>query len=145
MVELRDRVRSGDIGMPLVFEGNFSQDKFLSLPPDNWRLSLEHAPVGSLSATGIHLVDLPIGVMGTPTQVWANLSTRATEFENGDTLSISMVFADGGTASITAVLTTPFIGRVYVMGSEGWMEIRANVRAFEAITRSVSSGAIETV
>ena len=39
MVELQDRCRSGDLGTPLVFEGNFSQDKFLALPPDNWRLS----------------------------------------------------------------------------------------------------------
>jgi predicted dehydrogenase len=124
VVELRERVRSGDLGVPLVFEGNFSQDKFLALPPDNWRLTNEHAPVGPLSATGIHLVDLAIAVMGTPTQVWAQLSTRATEFENGDNLTVTMTFADGGTAVITAVLTSPFVGRVCVLGSRGWMEIR---------------------
>ena len=43
----------GKLGTPLVFEGNFSQDKFLDLPPDNWRLSAVEAPVGPLSATGI--------------------------------------------------------------------------------------------
>ena len=203
VTELRDRVRSGDLGVPLVFEGNFSQDKFLALPADNWRLSAEHAPVGPLSATGIHLVDLAISVMGTPAQVWARLSTRATGFENGDNLTVTMVFADGGTAVITAVLATPFIGRVCVLGSQGWMEIRdrshpesptgwdvttthrgsepevrsfppyaavranleqfaravagrgeypvtveeirSNVRAFEAITRSAASGAVENV
>ena len=203
VVELRDRIRSGDLGIPLVFEGNFSQDKFLSLPPDNWRLSAEHAPVGPLSATGIHLVDLAIAVMGTPVRVWSQLSTRATAFENGDNLTVTMTFADGGTALIAAVLTTPFIGRVCVMGSQGWMEIRdrshpesptgwdvttshrdegvqvrsfepfpavrenleqfaravqgvatypvtvdeirSNVRAFEAITRSAATGEVETV
>jgi predicted dehydrogenase len=203
VLDLRERVRSGDIGTALVFEGNFSQDKFLALPPDNWRLSLEHAPVGPLSATGIHLVDLAIAVLGTPTSVWANLSTRGTAFENGDTLTVSLQFVEGGSASITAVLTTPFIGRVCVIGSQGWVEIRdrshpeaptgwdvttsrrdalpetqfypphasvlanleafaravtgeetypvtideirANVRTFEAITRSVTSGAIEPV
>ena len=49
---------AGELGVPLQVEANFSQDKFLALPPDNWRLSHEHAPVGPLSATGIHLVDL---------------------------------------------------------------------------------------
>lgn len=203
VVQMRELLRSGDLGVPLVFEGNFSQDKFLSLPADNWRLSNEHAPVGPLSATGIHLVDLAIAIMGTPRQVWACLSTRATSFENGDNLTVTMTFADGGTAVITAVLTTPFIGRVCVMGSQGWMEIRdrshpesptgwdvtttrrggspevrffepapavrtnleafarsvlngidypvtleeirSNVRAFEAITRSASTGLVEKV
>jgi predicted dehydrogenase len=121
---LRERVQAGELGVPLVFEGNFSQDKFLALPPDNWRLSAEHAPVGPLSATGIHLVDLAISVLGTPTRVWAQFGTRATSFANGDTLTVTLEFAGGGTALITAVLTTPFIGRVCVIGSAGWMEIR---------------------
>jgi predicted dehydrogenase len=124
VVELQDRCRSGDLGTPLVFEGNFSQDKFLALPPDNWRLSSVEAPVGPLSATGIHLVDLAVSVLGEPVEVWARLATRATSFGNGDTLAVTLGFADGGTASITAILTTPFIGRVCVLGSEGWMEIR---------------------
>jgi predicted dehydrogenase len=203
VMELQDLCRSGEIGTPLVFEGNFSQDKFLALPPDNWRLSSTEAPVGPLSATGIHLVDLAISILGEPTEVWARLSTRATSFANGDTLTVTLGFADGGTAAITAVLATPFIGRVCVLGSAGWMEIRdrshpespsgwdvtlqyrdaepstrfvppspavrdnlerfaaavegedeypvtaadirANVRAFEAITRSAASGRIEKV
>ncbi len=124
VMELQERCRSGDLGIPLVFEGNFSQDKFLSLPPDNWRLSPELAPVGPLSATGIHLVDLAVSILGEPTEVWARLSTRATTFGNGDTLSVTLGFDGGATASITAILTTPFIGRICVLGSEGWMEIR---------------------
>ena len=121
---LRDRCRSGELGTPLVFEGNFSQDKFLDLPPDNWRLSNDEAPVGPLSATGIHLVDLAIAVFGRPVEVWARLSTQATTFANGDTLTITMGFEKGQSALITAILTTPFAGRVTVLGSRGWMEIR---------------------
>jgi predicted dehydrogenase len=124
MLELRDAVRGGELGTPLVFEGNFSQDIFLALPPDNWRLSPVEAPVGPLSATGIHLVDLAISLFGWPVEVWARLSTRATRFANGDTLTITLAFESGETALITAVLTTPFVGRVTVLGSEGWMEIR---------------------
>lgn len=122
--DLRALILSGGLGVPLVFEGNFSQDKFLSLPPDNWRLSNELAPVGPLSATGIHLVDLAISFFGRPREVWARLGTLATEFANGDTLSVTLGFESGATASITAILTTPFVGRVAVLGSEGWQEIR---------------------
>ena len=121
---LRDMCGNGDLGVPLVFEGNFSQDKFLALPPDNWRLSATDAPVGPLSATGIHLVDLAIAVFGRPVAVWARLGTHATSFANGDTLTVTIGFEHGRTALITAVLTTPFAGRVAVFGSRGWMEIR---------------------
>jgi predicted dehydrogenase len=124
VMELQQRVADGDLGVPLVFEGNFSQDKFLALPPDNWRLSSVEAPVGPLSATGIHLVDLAISIFGAPSEVWARLSTRATSFGNGDTLSVTLAFPGGATAVITAILTTPFIGRVCVLGSQGWSEIR---------------------
>ena len=122
--ELQQRVRDGDLGVPLVFEGNFSQDKFLALPPDNWRLSATQAPVGPLSATGIHLVDLAISLLGRPAEVRAHLATRATSFANGDTLSVTATFPGGEIAVVNAVLATPFLGRVCLLGSAGWMEIR---------------------
>jgi predicted dehydrogenase len=203
IIEMRQRAQKGEFGTLLAIEANFSQDKFLKLAPDNWRLSPLHAPVGPLSATGIHLVDLSISLFGAPTETWARLSTRATQFGNGDTLSVTLGFEGGMTATITAILTTPFVGRFALYGSQGWMEIRdrthpeqptgwdvsrvirdqapqtrfdpphqavrdnleafaraaqggaaypvsiddmrANVRAFAAITRSAMSGRIETV
>lgn len=67
VIEMRKRFGDGEFGNALVLEGNFSQDKFLNLPPDNWRLSNTINPVGPLSATGIHLVDLSIAILGKPT------------------------------------------------------------------------------
>ncbi len=203
IIDMRRRLEEGEYGTALLLEGNFSQDKFLSLPPGNWRLSPSEAPVGPLSATGIHLVDLSIAIFGTPKQVWARLATRGSSFANGDTLSITLGFENDATAIITAILATPFVGRFALYGSKGWIEIRdrthpeqpsgwdvttvlrgkepassfwpphpavrdnleafaaairgevpypvslmemaANVRAFEAITRSAASGAIEAI
>jgi predicted dehydrogenase len=124
VIELRQRYAAGEFGDALILEGNFSQDKFLALPPDNWRLSNVDNPVGPLSATGIHLVDLAIAILGQPTQVWARLATLGSNFANGDTLSITLGFATGATATLTAVLATPFMGRLALLGSKGWMEIR---------------------
>ena len=123
VIELRRRLSEGEFGKPLLLEGNFSQDKFLQLPADNWRLSQTLNPVGPLSATGIHLVDLSVAILGTPTQVWARLGTLGSHFANGDTLSITLGFANGTTALLTAVLATPFMGRLALLGSHGWMEI----------------------
>ena len=39
VIEMRKRFGSGEFGAPLLLEGNFSQDKFLKLPADNWRRS----------------------------------------------------------------------------------------------------------
>jgi predicted dehydrogenase len=121
---LRQRISSGELGSILQIEANFSQDKFFALPPDNWRLSKEHAPVGPLSATGIHLVDLSIAILGPAENVWARLATRGSQFANGDTLAIMLGFAGGATSMISAMLATPFEGRLAVYGSRGWVEIR---------------------
>jgi predicted dehydrogenase len=203
IIEMRKRFGSGEFGHPLLLEGNFSQDKFLNLPRDNWRLSNAANPVGPLSATGIHMVDLSIALLGRPVSIWARLARLGSDFENGDTLSMTIGFESGATAMLGAVLATPFMGRLALLGSKGWMDIRdrshpenstgwdvtsvhrdeapvtafypphpavrdnleafaraalgqapypvapeemlANVRSFEAIQRSVKSGAIETI
>lgn len=124
VVEMRSRIDAGEFGTLLSMEGNFSQDKFLTMDPENWRLSNKTAPVGPLSATGIHLVDLSVALFGRPQEVWARLGTRATRFENGDTLTITLGFEGGATSLITALLATPFFGRFCAFGSHGWFDIR---------------------
>ena len=124
VIEMRQRFASGEFGNPLLLEGNFSQDIFLKLPRDNWRLSKEVNPAGPLSATGIHMVDISIALLGRPTRVWARLAQLGSDFANGDTLSITLGFESGATAMLGAVLATPFLGRLALLGSKGWMEIR---------------------
>jgi predicted dehydrogenase len=120
---LTARCKSGELGQLLLVEGNFSHDRFLALPADSWRLSAKHAPIGPLSATGIHLVDLAISLLGRPVEVWATCSTLATGFENGDALSVMISFESGATATLNAVLATPFQGRLRVFGAREWVEI----------------------
>jgi predicted dehydrogenase len=124
VVALRQLIASGELGEVLQIEANFSQDKFLALPKDNWRLSNTLAPVGPLTATGIHLVDLSIAILGPCETLWARLATLGSDFANGDTLGIMMGFPNGANAMISAVLATPFEGRFAVYGSRGWVEIR---------------------
>jgi predicted dehydrogenase len=139
VIEMRKRFAAGEFGDPLLLEGNFSQDKFLKLPPDNWRLSDSANPVGPLSATGIHMVDLSIALLGRPTSVWARLATLGSDFANGDTLSITLGFAGGATAMLGAVLATPFMGRLALYGSTGWMEIRDRTHPENSTGWDVSS------
>lgn len=149
VMALRQRFASGELGTILQVEANFVQDKFLALPPDNWRLSNEHAPVGPLSATGIHLVDLSIALLGPAEAVWARLATRGSNFANGDTLGIMMAFPGGANTLLSAVLATPFDGRLAVYGSRGWIEIRDRSHPENStgwdVTTVLKGGARETV
>jgi predicted dehydrogenase len=122
--ELLRMAKAGELGTPLQIEANFVQDKFLSLPADNWRLSSREAPAGPMTATGIHLLDLSVGVMGAAERVFASVRTLGSNLSNGDTLGILVSFRSGGNALLGAVLATPFDGRFAVYGSKGWAEVR---------------------
>jgi predicted dehydrogenase len=116
-------VKSGELGVPLQIEANFVQDKFLSLPAHNWRLNPKEAPAGPMTATGIHLLDLSVGVFGAARKVFASVKTLGSHLTNGDTLAILVQF-EKGHALLNACLATPFDGRFAVYCSKGWVEVR---------------------
>ncbi len=117
-------IQSGELGIPLQVEANFSQDKFLTLAADNWRLSGKEAPAGPMTATGIHLLDLSVGVFGEAERVFASVKQLGSQLVNGDTLAILVTFKNGGHALISAILATPFEGRFAVYCNKGWIEVR---------------------
>ncbi len=123
-LDLRRAVDTGELGTLLQIEANFSQDKFLSLPANNWRLSERDAPAGPMTATGIHLLDLGVSFLGRPAAVLARVATLGSELRNGDTLAAMVTFDAGTNLLISAILATPFEGRFAVYGTRGWIEIR---------------------
>jgi predicted dehydrogenase len=124
IMDLMRIVKSGELGTPLQVEANFSQDKFLSLPADNWRLSGKEAPAGPMTATGIHLLDLSVGIFGQAERAYASVKQLGSQLVNGDTLAILLSFRNGGHALISAILATPFDGRFAVYCNKGWIEVR---------------------
>ena len=124
ILELRRMVEAGELGTPLQIEANFSQDKFLALPAENWRLSGTEAPAGPMTATGIHLLDLAVSFLGPAERVLTHVRQLGSELTNGDTLAALVSFRSGANALLTAILATPFDGRFAVYGSKGWAEVR---------------------
>jgi predicted dehydrogenase len=124
VMEIFRMAQAGELGNLLQIEANFSQDKFLSLPADNWRLSGAEAPAGPMTATGVHLLDLSIGLLGPAALVWASCSQLGSQLANGDTLGVMVRHKSGANALISAILATPFDGRFAVYGSKGWAEVR---------------------
>lgn len=124
VVELFRMAAAGELGTLLQVEGNFSQDKFLAMPADNWRLSEKEAPAGPMTATGIHLLDLSIGLLGPAANVCARVRQLGSGLVNGDTLGLLVTHRSGSNSLISAILATPFDGRFALYGSKGWAEVR---------------------
>jgi predicted dehydrogenase len=122
--ELVRMAKAGELGTLLQIEANFSQDKFLTLSSDNWRMSEKEAPAGPMTATGIHLLDLAVGVLGPAQHVFARVRQLGSRLVNGDTLAILVDHKSGANSLISAVLATPFDGRFAVYGNKGWAEVR---------------------
>ena len=124
VADLMRRADAGELGTLVQVEGNFSQDKFIGLAADNWRMSVREAPAGPLTATGIHMFDLAIRFLGAGENVLARVRQLGSPLVNGDTLGALMTHQSGANALISAILATPFMGRFAVYGSHGWSEIR---------------------
>lgn len=146
MAALLADAASGRLGTLLQVEGQFSHDKFLALDADNWRLQPDHAPAGGMTATGIHLTDLAVKLLGPAAEVLVTCERRASNLPSGDTLSAYVRFAGGGTAYISASLAMPFVSRFALYGTLGWIDIRdkAHVEAPAGwvVTRAMRNGPI---
>jgi len=116
--------KAGELGTLLQIEANFSQDKFLALSADNWRMSEKEAPAGPMTATGIHLLDLAVGLLGPAQQVYAKVRQLGSRLTNGDTLGIMVTHKSGANSLLSAILATPFDGRFALYGNKGWAEVR---------------------
>ena len=138
--------RSGQLGRIQQVEGNFSHDKFTTLDGGNWRLNAEEAPVGGMTATGIHLTDLAVALLGQARDLRVSCERLSSRIPQGDTMSVHVRFKDGGTAYVSASLAMPFVSRFAVFGSKGWIDIRdkAHVEAPAGwvVTSTVAGGPI---
>lgn len=149
ILELRRLFAAGTLGTALQVEANFSQDKFLSLPAGNWRLSAHDAPAGPMTATGIHLLDLAVALLGPARRVLVNVRSLGSALANGDTLAALVEFESGASALISAILATPFDGRFALYGSKGWAEVRDKAHPEKpegwVLTSAIRGGAKQSV
>lgn len=140
------RADAGELGRIHQIEANFSHDKFLLLERDNWRLKSDQAPAGGMTATGIHLLDLSVRLLGPAESAWCVCETLSSDLPQGDTVAAYVKFRGGGTSYVSASLANPFISRFAVFGAKGWIEIRdkAHVEAPDGwvVTSAMAGGPI---
>jgi predicted dehydrogenase len=124
VAKMLEMARSGALGRIQQVEGNFSHDKFTTLDKSNWRLNKKEAPVGGMTATGIHLTDLAAALLGPAKDLRVSCERLSSKIPQGDTMSVHVRFKGGGTAYVSASLAMPFVSRFAAFGSKGWIDIR---------------------
>jgi len=143
IADMLARADAGELGRIHQIEANFSHDKFLTLDRDNWRLKADQAPAGGMTATGIHLLDLSVRLLGPAESVLCICEKLSSDLPQGDTVAAYVKFRGGGTSYVSASLANPFMSRFTVYGSKGWIDIRdkAHVEAPDGwIVTSVAAG-----
>jgi predicted dehydrogenase len=129
IVQLLAKADSGEMGRIHQIEANFSHDRFLALDRNNWRLKADQAPAAGMTATGIHLLDRSVRLLGPAESVWCICEQLSSDLPQGDTVAAYVKFRGGGTSYNSASLASPFISRFAVYGSNCWAEIRDKAHA----------------
>ncbi|OWY04607.1 oxidoreductase [Thioclava sp. F1Mire-8] len=149
IAEMLAKADAGELGRIQQIEANFSHDKFVGMDPSNWRVQASEAPAGGMTATGIHLLDLSVRLLGRAESVLCICEQLSSDLPQGDTVAAYVKFAGGGTSYVSASLSNPFMSRFTVYGSKGWIDIRdkAHVEAPDGwiVTSAMAGGPIETV
>jgi predicted dehydrogenase len=149
VADLLAKADAGVLGRVQQIEANFSHDKFLALDRGNWRLNAAQAPAGGMTATGIHLLDLSVRLLGPAQSVLCICEQLSSDLPQGDTVAAYVKFKGGGTSYVSASLANPFMSRFTVYGSKGWVDIRdkAHVEAPDGwvVTSAMAGGPITTV
>jgi predicted dehydrogenase len=144
VAQMLEEARSGKLGRLLQLEANSSHDKFAALSSDNWRVSSAEAPAGGMTATAIHCFDMATSLFGEGETAYASNATLASNIPNGDSSCALVRYRNGCTAYVSAILATPFVSRIALYGSEGWIEVRdkAHIEASEGswLTRCAKGG-----
>lgn len=122
MRELKRVVDGGELGEILHVEGHFSNEHALRKLHYGWRESPDEAPGGSITATGIHVLDAFVNMLGPVRRVQAQHISSRPPPESLDTLSILFEFGNRVSGVLCGVRATPLYWRVHVFGTRGSAE-----------------------
>lgn len=123
MQALKAELLSNSLGELIHIEGNFSNENS-RLITGGWRNAPENAPGGSITATGIHLVDAFVNLMGPINSVQGHYVVHSNTKEFSDSMSLLCNFKSGATGVISSVRPTPVFWNVHVFGTLGSIEAR---------------------
>jgi predicted dehydrogenase len=123
MTKLRERIKSGDLGVIMHIEANMTFPNALMLKADQWRANREETPCGGLTPMGVHAIDGMIDLCGPITKVFCQSFRQAVEIDSDDTTSI-LFRMKGGMSGYLGTITATGPGFSFqVFGTKGWVRL----------------------
>ena len=122
MIELRNRIRDGRLGVMESAVGEHTAGAGANIQPGYWRADPGETPAGAMTGIGIHTVDTMIDLFGRVTEVHCITARRVAPHVD-DTTSVLLNFKDGMSGMFFCSLTTVPHYRFAVYGSKGFAEI----------------------
>jgi predicted dehydrogenase len=119
MTKLRERIRSGDLGVILHCEATMTFANALLLKPEQWRANRAETPAGGLTPMGVHAIDGMIDLCGPIDHVYAQSFRRAVEIDADDTTSILLRMKEGMSGYLGTMTATGPGFSFQVYGSKG--------------------------
>ena len=119
---LQDTVNRGLLGQVLHLEAHSSNENARRSFAE-WRSEAAESPAAGMTGTGIHLLDLAISLLGRPDSVAARISGMGARIPPEDACNVFLAFANGATATLSMVQTTPRFWRMHLFGSDASLEI----------------------
>ena len=123
MTKLRERIRSGELGVIQHIECNMTYPNALFFKPTAWRATKNEAPVGGLAPLGVHAVDAMIDLCGEIDHVYCQSFARVVQGEIDDTTSMLFRMKAGMSAYLGTMTTTGPGFSFQVFGSKGWLRL----------------------
>jgi predicted dehydrogenase len=123
MIKLRERVRSGELGIIQHVECNMTFPNALFLKPTAWRAMKDEAPCGGLAPLGVHSIDAMIDLCGEFDHVYCQSFARAIDGETDDTTSMLFRMKEGMSGYLGTITTTGPGFSIQVFGSKGWVRL----------------------
>jgi predicted dehydrogenase len=123
MTRLRERIRSGGLGVVMHVEATMTFPNALFLTPAQWRANREETPCGGLTPMGVHAVDGMIDLCGPIDQVYCQSFRRAVEIDSDDTTSMLFRMKEGMSGYLGTITATGPGFSFEVFGSEGRLRL----------------------
>ncbi|HCP00665.1 MAG TPA: hypothetical protein DIT35_04150 [Rhodospirillaceae bacterium] len=125
---MKSHVDAGDLGTLIHIECNWSHNNFTkaSTSASTWRKDSKQAPLGTLTALGVHITDYFQSMAGPVASLRATTTRRSDLFPGNDVVAVQFNFDSGVTGFMCNIATTPFHSAIKVFGDRGWGEAREN-------------------
>ena len=123
MTKLRERIRSGALGVIMHVEATMTFPNALMLKPTQWRANREETPCGGLTPMGVHAIDGMIDLCGPVDQVYCQSFRRAVEIDSDNTTSILFRMKEGMSGYLGTLTATGPGFSFQVFGSKGWVRL----------------------